>query len=244
MTKYLFYILFLMGSFTFSQNVKVTYEAKFIAVPDTEYLKELPPSGLERNMRMGRKIANSVEKQMIVLLSNDTSFVLTVEEQMDLDIESMSSSVGRSVLNLYSYVYAKDDTSSYGYDLGKEHIVQFSNSSVSWEITGEPKDILGFKCFKAIPNYKNFSEDRKRGLPTQIWFTPEINKKGGPLVYFDVPGLILEVESKLVKITATKISHTDAEVEFPESSKGIISSELDYEKIHERTEARKRMMKR
>ena len=232
-----------MGSFTFSQNVKVTYEAKFIAVPDTEYLKELPPSGLERNMRMGRKIANSVEKQMIVLLSNDTSFVLTVEEQMDLDIESMSSSVGRSVLNLYSYVYAKDDTSSYGYDLGKEHIVQFSNSSVSWEITGEPKDILGFKCFKAIPNYKNFSEDRKRGLPTQIWFTPEINKKGGPLVYFDVPGLILEVESKLVKITATKISQTDAEVEFPESNREVISEKKNFEIIEQNAKAIREKMK-
>jgi GLPGLI family protein len=233
-----------MGSFSFSQNVEVTYEAKFIAVPDSESIKKLSPSDLAMTMRMSQKLAKSVEKQQMVLIANDTSFVLTVEEQMDLEIESMSSAVGRSVLHLYSYVYAKDNTSSYGYDVGKEYIVQFSNSSVSWEITIESKDILGFKCFKAVPDYKYITEDQKKGLPTHVWFTPQINKKGGPTVYFDVPGLILEVESKNVRITAIEISETDTKVEFPTSNKEVISSELNDQKIHERTEARKRMMKR
>lgn len=241
--KILVSLLFLMGSFSFSQNIEVIYHAKFVGVPSLS-IEDMKPEEVRLANTIGKKLINTVEKQKIILISNQNSFILKVEEQMDIDVESMSSIIGRSVLNLYSYIYADDEVSSYGYDLGLENIVRFSNDSVSWEITGESKEILGFNCFKAIPNYKNFTEDQKRGLPTAAWFTPEINKKGGPLVYFDLPGLILEVESKLTSITAIEISQTNAEVEFPVNDLDIISNQEEYRLNKERSEALKKRMKR
>jgi GLPGLI family protein len=241
---YIVYLFFLLGSFSFSQNVEVLYEAKFIAIPNSENLKDVPTDILKSVNAMSEKLANSVNNQKLSMIASSDSFVLKTEEQMAIDGQNISPAIGRSVLNLYSYVYSDQKDYSYGYDVGKEYIVQFSNSSVSWEITSESKDILGFKCFKAIPDYNDLTEDQERGLPTHVWFTPEINKKGGPWVYFDLPGLILEVENKNARITATEISETDAIVEFPESSKEIISREVDYNQILEQSKVLKRMMER
>jgi GLPGLI family protein len=237
------YILFLVGSLSFSQNIEVIYEAKFIAVPNSEP-KNISPEDLKLAKTVSQKIANSVENQKIVLIASESSFILTVEEQMNVDNESMGSIVGRSVLNLYSYIYTSEVDYSYGNDLGKENVIKFSNHSVIWEITRESKDILGFNCLKATPNYNNFSENRKRGLPTSVWFTPEINKMGGPSVYHNLPGLILEVESELVRITAVKISNVAKVIKFPETDKDIVSNELDYKMIEDKANALRERMKK
>lgn len=235
--------LVLFTSFSFAQNIKVDYKSEFIAVTNAENTAKMSPAVLKQSKLLIKKLANTVEKQNMVLIADSNGFVLKIQEEMKLDVESMSSRVGRSMLNLYSYVYANDLEYSYGYDLDKEYVVKFNNSSVSWEITSESKIILGFKCFKAIPSYLNFSNSEKKGFPTAVWFAPELNKKGGPTLYFDLPGLILETESKIVKIIATNISETNASVSFPDVNIEVISRQEDYKRTKKISEAVEERMK-
>jgi GLPGLI family protein len=237
MKNYFFYVLICFSFFSFSQNLEVLYQAEFIAVPSDDNLKELSVKDLKMAQTISQKLANTVNNQKLSLIANSNSFVLKVEEQMKIDTEVISPIIGRSALQLYSYVYSDRDDHTLGYDLDRENIIEFTNNSVSWEITVVTKQILGFKCFKALPHYQDFPEDQQRGLPTAAWFTPEINIKGGPLVYNDLPGLILEVESELTRITAIKISETDAQIKFPKTDKKIISKKEHDELIKQKYQA-------
>ncbi|MGK6351902.1 GLPGLI family protein [Parapedobacter sp. DT-150] len=75
-----------------------------------------------------------------------------------------------------------------------------------WEITGESKEIAGYKCFKAT-RY-NLSWDLKgeeRRFPVTAWFCPELPFSFGPLKYGGLPGLILELQTHLTVFGAKSI---------------------------------------
>lgn len=242
-TKFIIFLVLSISSYVAAQNTEVVYQAKFTAVPNYDNLTDIAPSELERAKSISKQLANTVEKQIIRLVSDSNSFILTVEDQMGIDEEVISSKVGRSVLNLYSFVYSNNDEFSFGNDTDKSEIIKFNNESVSWKITSESKDILGFKCFKAIASYPSFSLEQKRGLPTIAWFSPELNRKGGPLVYSNLPGLILEVKSDAATITAMEISETKESVVFPKSDKDVVSFQDNYLSILKKSEAIKKRMK-
>lgn len=63
-----------------------------------------------------------------------------------------------------------------------------------WEITNETKIISGYKCYKAICTYEEFSNRRNKMLTfnPEVWFAPELSFPFGPLGLDGVPGLVLE----------------------------------------------------
>lgn len=77
-----------------------------------------------------------------------------------------------------------------------------------WILTNETKTIDGYKCYKATSPY--FKEDgsisENQSLRYTAWYCPEIPIKFGPLGFGDLPGLILELQTKTSTFTASKIS--------------------------------------
>lgn len=63
-----------------------------------------------------------------------------------------------------------------------------------WEITNETKMISGYKCYKAICTYQEFSIKRNKMLTfnPEVWFAPELSFPFGPKGLDGVPGLVLE----------------------------------------------------
>lgn len=70
---------------------------------------------------------------------------------------------------------------------------------IKWDLTHVTKDILGYKCQKAIGVYKD--------IYFTAWFTMDIPIMDGPWRFCDLPGLILEVisEDEEIHIKAEKI---------------------------------------
>lgn len=94
------------------------------------------------------------------------------------------------VTKIKSYSYFKNylDNMMYYFDKKifpcyiKEELNQFN-----WEIVEEQKEVLGYKCTKAITYY--------RGRDYIAWFTTELPFKAAPWKYHGLPGVVLEVKS-------------------------------------------------
>lgn len=211
----------------FSQNLKVEYR--------------VITSKLQDN---GKQDFNDKEKQALANLINslkesiadlditlftlkDDKFFLSVDEPMSTDI-SQGHAMGIILLNLHNFIFNYGNGNTLGYTNEREFIVEYDSNMVDWEITSDSKMILGFKCFKAIPTYNHTYSFNNKTLPTQVWFAPSINKKGGPMVYCNLPGLILEVETKFVTIAASNIEKISYDKAVPKIDKKIITEMQAY----------------
>jgi len=221
-------IFFIFSTLSFSQNLRVDYNAEFYGLDIDKNLKpnKEQQTGLDQVERMMR---NAINSQTIVLYTKpNNQFLLEVEDKMTVDGQ-MSSNLGRSVLKLHTYLYGLDETTVLGYNVGEDFIVEYTNNVVEWTITSESKDILGFKCFKAVPKYlQSYKQKEISSYPNEVWFAPFINKRGGPYKFTNLPGLILGVTSSTATITAVKITEIKEDKIVPKIDKQIITEKQAY----------------
>lgn len=95
------------------------------------------------------------------------------------------------------------------------------NNLINWELKDEKKEILGYKCQKAICEFG--------GRQYEAYFTSEISIPNGPWRFQGLPGLILEVKStdeafSLIG-TALKIKKEKVEIVNPYADKKTMSWE-------------------
>jgi GLPGLI family protein len=89
-----------------------------------------------------------------------------------------------------------------------------------WKVEGDTKEILGYKCQKAVVHF--------RGRDFIVYFSQEISATDGPLKFFGLPGLILEVISD----DSTASFHYLAQsVSFPKAKLEIKNIYADKKKI-------------
>jgi GLPGLI family protein len=106
--------------------------------------------------------------------------------------------------------YASDiiKTSVYLYDVKKNYIVVDTLVKMdNWELLNETKDILSYKCQKAVITYK--------GEKFYAWFATQLAYNAGPDGFRGLPGLILKVSN-----TAENMGFEAIEIEVPH--KGMI----------------------
>lgn len=101
-----------------------------------------------------------------------------------------------------SYYIEKDDNNLFymGYKTPKIKRITIDNfSPIKWQILNESKNILDYKCIKAVGEF--------RGRKYIAWFTTDISASYGPWKLGGLPGLILEAEDDkgIFKFTARRI---------------------------------------
>ncbi|MFI2742077.1 GLPGLI family protein [Zhouia sp. PK063] len=98
------------------------------------------------------------------------------------------------------------------------------NKNIKWDITQTSKKIGKYTCYKAI--FANQTYGKKK---TVAWFTPEISVNFGPKYYKGLPGLILQIETQMFSLTATKVTlnpnESDLKIERVKNRKQLISME-------------------
>lgn len=84
------------------------------------------------------------------------------------------------------------------------------NPDLRWEIKKETRIIIGYKCQKAVLNF--------RGRNYSAWYALDIPKNNGPYIFGGLPGLILEIEDeqKEFLFTAIAINNIPQEVYYKE----------------------------
>ena len=126
---------------------------------------------------------------------------------------------------------------------------------IEWSLESETKQIGNYSCFKAtalIPTneltWYSFSWDKLRNSTesetdsTQVkevkmtaveaWYTPQIPVRHGPLEYWGLPGLILEVSADNTTMLCSKlVLNPDEVIEIVAPSKGKEVSKKEYQVI-------------
>jgi GLPGLI family protein len=134
---------------------------------------------------------------------------------------------------------------------GKQFLVKDSLQPIEWKMGTETKTIGKYTCFKAtasIPTneltWYNFSWDRLRNntktdsttveikmTEVEAWYSPQIPMRHGPLEYWGLPGLILEVSADNTTMLCSKIVLNPEEtVEIEAPNKGKIVTKSEYQK--------------
>ena len=128
---------------------------------------------------------------------------------------------------------------------GKQFLVEDELLEIAWNMGSETKKIGNYTCFKAtatIPvadlEWYNFSwssmsqneGDSVKTTEVTAWYSPQIPVSQGPLEYWGLPGLILEVNVGNTTMLCSKIVMNPQEKSIIEApQKGKIINKKDYQ---------------
>ncbi|WGD34619.1 GLPGLI family protein [Olleya sp. YS] len=196
------------------------------------------------------RLKNRLEKTYILTFNKEEA---TFKEEDKIDaLSGATDSWGKAFTAGEQYRNIKNKTLIQQQDFyGKVFLVKDSLMTIQWKMSGESKTIGQYNCFKAtalIPtsdlNWYNFSWSELRNNEskeddentetsiemTQIeaWYSPQIPVSLGPLEYWGLPGLILEVSDGKTTMLCSKIIMNPGEkekIEAPKKGKEVIKTE-------------------
>lgn len=111
---------------------------------------------------------------------------------------------------------------------GEDFII--SKNQYKWTLKNETKKIGDYLCYKAITVEEIETRNGIKNYETIAWYCPKINVSFGPLGFSNLPGLILELDSRNVKYYATVINlnpKTKVEIKKPSKGKKITKEEYN-----------------
>ena len=198
------------------------------------------------------RMKNRLEKSYVLSFNKEES-VFNEEDQLDA-ISGATDSWGKNFAPGRQYKNVKTNTQLQEQEFyGKKFLINDALQPIEWRLESETKQIGNYSCFKAtasIPTndltWYSFSWDKLRNTndsdSTQVkeiklteveaWYTPQIPVRHGPLEYWGLPGLILEVSADNTTMLCSKLVLNPEEViEIIAPSKGKEVSKNEYQVI-------------
>lgn len=196
------------------------------------------------------RLKNRLQKNYVLTFNKEESFF---EEEDQLDAMSgATDSWGKNFTPGHQYKNVKTNSQVQNQEFyGKNFLVKDSLQPIVWVMGKETKEIGNYTCFKAtasIPTneltWYNFSWNRLNETTddspkddiamtiVEAWYTPQIPVGHGPLEYWGLPGLILEVSAGNTTMLCSKIIiNPKGQVEIKAPEKGKIVSKQEYQQI-------------
>lgn len=230
MKKILFLILLLSCQKNYSQSKK-SYECIYTVytIFDDESTKKSP---------LAETILKSKPIEYKLLINNFESFYEENSTLKNDDEDEKSLKIRRIISSGVESVKAnfKIDQITQHLDVsGSRFCIETKISDNNWNVSSEKKTIDNYDCYKATIILDVL--DRSGAVVQKqitAYFAPSIPIQGGPLTFFGLPGLILEIQDKSRKITLKSIKIIEGRVvEIPSSKEcnKIFDSQIDYEKF-------------
>lgn len=207
----------------------------------------------EQKKQVAARLKNRLEKTYVLTFNKEES---TFYEDEKLDAMSgATDSWGKNFTPGEQYKNVKTNTQVQEQEFyGKQFLVKDNLQPIEWKMGTETKQIGKYTCFKAtasIPTneltWYNFSWDKVRNTNEQnadstavepedikmteveAWYSPQIPVSHGPLEYWGLPGLILEVSADNTTMLCSKIVLNPKEtIEIVAPEKGKIVSKTEY----------------
>ena len=208
--------------------------------------------------QVAARMKNRLEKTYVLTFNKEES-VFKEEDQLDA-MSGATDSWGKNFTPGEQYKNVKTNSQVQNQEFyGKQFLVKDSLQAIEWKMGSETKKIGNYMCFKAtasIPSdeltWYSFSWDKLRTAPTasadstgvtneikevevkkteiEAWYTLQIPVSHGPLEYWGLPGLILEVSADNTTMLCSKIVLNPQEkIEILAPEKGKVISKKDYQ---------------
>ncbi|WP_407556538.1 GLPGLI family protein [Winogradskyella sp. 4-2091] len=230
-TKYLsIFILTLYMSIQGQNNkcgevtYEVTYDNTLISL-DSEF-------GDKEGIEGANKLISDAESITATLSFNENESSYSTDKKLNIDKEG-----GINITFLFAggnnvFYHSKDSLSllQSNSSLGKTYLIK--RDAPKWIITKETKKIDDLTCYKAYTiksNNKNDDENITDKIGAIAWFCPSIPLSYGPVEFFGLPGLIIELKySKMTYIAKKiKINKKNVRVEKPIDAEIITIKEFN-----------------
>ena len=256
-----FYVLSLVFVFLFSTSVnkaKSSQEFQAKAYYFSKSKMELGDWGARLSEAQKKQIAarmkNRLEKGYVLSFNKEESLFVE-EDQLDA-ISGATDSWGKNFAPGKQYKNVKSNTQLQEQEFyGKKFLVNDVLQTIDWKLEPDTKNIGNYTCFKAtasIPTdqltWYSFSWDNLRETDdteidstqpkdvkmtlVEAWYTPQVPVRHGPLEYWGLPGLILEVSADNTTMLCSKLVLNPGEmIEIEAPSKGKQVTKLEYRTI-------------
>ena len=201
----------------------------------------------EQKKQIAARLKNRLEKTYVLTFNKEESMF---EEEDKLDaVSGATDSWGKNFTPGDQYKNVKSNAQIQTQEFyGKYFLVKDQLQPIEWKMGTESKQIGNYTCFKAtasIPTndltWYEFSWDKLRNedeaeasevkmTQVEAWYTPQIPVGHGPLEYWGLPGLILEVSAGNTTMLCSKIvmnPEEKTEIEAPKRGKEI--TKQDYQ---------------
>jgi len=211
----------------------------------------------EQKKDVAQRLKNRLEKTYVLTFNKEESLFY---EDVKLDAMSgATDSWGQNFTPGKQYKNVKSNSQIQEQEFyGKQFLVKDSLQPITWKMGTETKMIGNYTCFKAtasIPTneleWYNFSWDRLRKSEAQktdsttvaaqeaikmteveAWYTMQIPVSHGPLEYWGLPGLILEVSANNTTLLCSKlVLNPEETIEIEASEKGKVVTKQEYQTI-------------
>lgn len=202
--------------------------------------------------QIAERLKNRLEKTYVLTFNKEASIFIE-EDKLDA-ISGATDSWGKNFTPGDQYKNVKTNTQIQDQEFyGKKFLVKDKLQPIQWQMGTETKQIGNYNCFKAmalIPtddlNWYAFSWDQLRTAEkkatsdevaidmTQVeaWYTPQIPVSHGPLEYWGLPGLILEVSAGNTTLLCSKIIMNPEEtLEIEAPRRGTKVTKREYQDI-------------
>ena len=167
----------------------------------------------------------------ILYYSPDATLFLSTSNEEDAEVSEETEGGNRVLVRISepeerTYISFKDrkaiDQREF---MSRMFLIESPLDSLSWKLTGNRKDILGYPCLEATC--------MKDSVLTIAWFTPSIDVPAGPARFTGLPGLILELitnEGKRI-ITAASVKFGEVTDLIVKPNKGKKMSRKEFNKM-------------
>ena len=231
---YLFSLLILMNAVTGQTNtIKVTYKAFSLGgqLEDHEIIKK----SKFKHLYVG--LDDALASLQFCLVANKVDSHFFVEDGLATNDRAKKMALnftgkGDVFINLNSKSYVKQKNILDNYYFVSCYL------EPNWKLIDEKKIIEGYLCFKAITDkFIRISKDTNKIVPITAWYCPSIPFSFGPKEYFNLPGLILELQEDKVAFLATKIAFNIKSKDLVLNRNNTIIDEEEYNmKLDQKTE--------
>ena len=212
----------------------------------------------QQKKQVQERLKNRLEKTYILTFNKEESY-FKEDEKLDA-MSGATDSWGQNFTPGPQYKNVKDNLLMQEQEFyGKKFLIKDALQKLDWVMGDETKMIGNYTCFKAVTvipdselNWWSFSWDKLRNqeknessekteetdieeIPmTQIvaWYSPQIPISQGPLEYWGLPGLILEVSVGNTTILCSKVILNPKEkTKLEASDKGEVVTKKEYQSI-------------
>lgn len=198
-------------------------------------------------------LKKSSEKKYLFVFNKQEGLYEQMEElekpevgNTTFSIKVTFSGVGKKYINLKDKSKIVEDEI-----FGKEFLIVETLEKLDWILVNETKKIGDYSCYKAEvtvavtdkqkQEYQDFLKTQEKKISLfpmdepkdkviTAWYAPEIPVSLGPLNYWGLPGLILEINEEDVMILCSKVTLSNketAKIKVPNTGKKVTQAEFD-----------------
>jgi len=184
-------------------------------------------------INMLRSLELTADLEIIVKFNQD-EYISYIDEGLPNDaINASDLRVAMAMLGPGVY-YEKNNIKYHQIKTMGNNFIIKDDAPQKWTITKELKKIGNYTCYKAI------LDCAKCGFETIAWFSPEISATYGPVGNGDLPGLIIELNTRHLTIRMSKISFAKNPLNLKKPEKGKEITQAEFETMTNRVRSQAR----